>query len=189
VHTSGGKVGLARGGDRWKDVRLFYDMHVQTRQRLGAPVQPLRFFRLLWAQVLQQGMGYVLVALQDDTPLASAVFLHWGQTLTYKYSASDPAYWRLRPNNLLLWHAIRWGCGNGYAVFDWGKTAPENEGLRQFKSGWGSSEAALHYSVLADRPPEARTASRGHALLSSVLQRAPAWVGRMIGELLYGHYG
>jgi hypothetical protein len=46
----------------------------------------------------------------------------WNGSLIYKYSASDPAYWRLRPNNLLLWRAIQWACENGYHTFDMGRT-------------------------------------------------------------------
>jgi len=63
------KLGLrVEQRDRWKDVRLFYDMHVQTRRRLGAPVQPLRFFRLLWAKILQHGLAGRYAAGQRRVP-------------------------------------------------------------------------------------------------------------------------
>jgi hypothetical protein len=176
-------------GENWEDILRFYRLHLQTRQRLGSPVQPLRFFRLLWERLISQGLGFVLLAYKDTQVIAGAVFLHWNKTLTYKYSASDPSCWNLRPNNLLLWHAIQWGCEQDYQVFDWGKTDPENEGLRAFKRGWGSDEQILHYSVLADRPPAAKLSGGiNQRLLAGVIQHSSAWVCRMIGELLYGHF-
>jgi lipid II:glycine glycyltransferase (peptidoglycan interpeptide bridge formation enzyme) len=176
-------------GESWDDVQMFYKLHMRTRRRLGAPVQPLRFFRILWEKLLAQDLGFVLLARQDSQLLAGAVFLCWNQILTYKYSASDPQYWRMRPNHLLLWHAIRWGCEQGYSVFDWGRTDPRDKGLCDFKRGWGSQESTLHYSVLADQPPsDGGGLSHTHALLSAVIQRSPTWVGRLVGEFLYGHF-
>ena len=184
------KAGVViRRGEGWQDLRLFYELHLRARQRHGVPVQPLRFFRLLWGRLMEQGLGFVLLAYQGEQLLAGAVFLHWNKTLTYKYSASDPRYLHLRPNNLLLWHAIQWGCEQGYEVFDWGKTDIDNKGLRDFKLGWGSEEQFLHYSVLADNAPASKlTGWMNQRLMAGVIQHSPAWVCRMIGELLYGHF-
>lgn len=178
-----------RTSDRWEDVRLFYGLHLETRQRLGTPIQPLRFFSLLWEQLISQGLGFVLLAYKDSQLLAGAVFLNWNKTLTYKYSASDPVFWKLRPNNLILWHAIRWGCEHGYHVFDWGRTDLDNAGLREFKLGWGSEEQILHYSVLADHPPKSSMDGNIHHLLPSLIQHSPTWVCRALGELFYQHFG
>jgi lipid II:glycine glycyltransferase (peptidoglycan interpeptide bridge formation enzyme) len=182
------EIAVARG-ESWEDARAFYRLHQETRHRLGTPVQPLRFFRLLWERALSQGLGFVLLARKDGRPVAGAVFLHWNGTLVYKYGASLPAYWQLRPNNLLFWEAIRWGCERGYRVFDWGKTDLEDEGLRNFKRGWGSEERLVRYSVLADAPPAPpATAGYRRRLLTSLIQRSPVWVGRAVGEVLYGHF-
>ena len=35
----------------------FYGLHVNSRRRLGLPVQPRRFFRLLWSRMIQPGPG------------------------------------------------------------------------------------------------------------------------------------
>ena len=131
----------------------------------------------------------MLLAYKEEQPIAAAVFLHFNRTLTYKYGASDPTFWKLRPNHAIFWHAIQWGCEHGYEIFDWGKTDMDNQGLRDFKLGWGSQEQILHYSVLADRAPVTKLSSGSNQrLMASVIQNSPAWVCRMIGELLYGHF-
>jgi len=180
---------IIKWGRTWDDLRLFYGLHLLTRRRLGTPVQPLRFFQFLWKRLVSQGLGFVLLAYKDSQLLAGAVFLHWKRVLVYKYGASNPVYWHLRPNNLLFWDAIRWGCQHGYRLFDWGKTNPENEGLRQFKRSWGSDERLLRYSVLGDHPPAASAKRYGYRFLAPVIRRSPPWVCRALGELLYRHFG
>lgn len=177
-------------GVAWSDMHKFYDLHVQTRQRLGTPVQPLRYFRLLWDRIISCELGCLLLAYKDSQLVAGAVFLCWGETFTYKYGASDFDYWALRPNNLLFWHAIRTAAESGYRLFDWGKTEPENEGLRQFKRGWNGNEIVFHYSTVGERRATGIASScRSRRLVTSMIERSPSWVCRGVGELLYGHFG
>ena len=107
----------------------------------------------LWSRLIKSGLGFVVLAYKDSTPIAGALFLAWNGTLIYKYSASDPLYWRYRPNNLVLWTAIRWGCEHGYHLMDFGKTDLANQGLRDFKSGWGATETPLIYSYIGGMLP------------------------------------
>ena len=116
--------------------------------------------------------------------MAAAVFFQWNGTVVYKFGASDPEFLRLRPNNLILWTAIRRACQEGAHEFDFGRTALENEGLRRFKSGWAATEIPLTYGVLADRAP-APTTDRARRALRPILQRSPAWAVRLAGEALY----
>jgi len=185
IHQSEKAGVIIKQGDSWTDLQLFYHLHLQTRRRLGTPVQPLRFFQLLWEKLLSRGLGFLLLGYKDSKLVAGAVFLHWNKTITYKYSASDSAYLNLRPNNLVLWHAIQWGCENGYKLFDWGKSEIENEGLRTFKHGWASEEKLMHYSVLADRPPTPSMVGKSRRFLSQIIRHSPPWVCRLIGELFY----
>lgn len=172
----------------WEDIQVYYDLHVRTRKRLGVPTQSIRLFRLLWEQLLSKGFGFVLLAYADSKAVAGAVFLNWNQVLTYKFSASDPVHWPLRPNHAVLWRAIRWGCENGYRLFDWGRTDLDDTGLRAFKNGWGTAEHALSYTVLADKPPRDRFSPRARAILALLIKHLPLWANRSIGGLLYGHF-
>lgn len=168
-------------------IARFYGLHLRTRRRLGAPVQPRRFFDLLHNRFIQQGLGFLLLAYDDLVPVAGAVFLQWGQTLIYKYGASDPHYWHLRPNNLLLWAAIRWACRSGCHTLDLGRTDLDDRGLREFKRGWGAKEEVLAYSVFGDGRP-GRSRERTRRLVGTVIRRAPLFVCRALGEWLYGQF-
>jgi CelD/BcsL family acetyltransferase involved in cellulose biosynthesis len=168
-------------------IEHYYRLHCLTRRRQGVPVQPRRFFQRLWSALIAQGQGFVALAEHGGAPVAGAVFLGGHGCLIYKYGASDPASWDLRPNNLLFWKAMEWACGDGYRVLDFGKTELGNSGLRDFKSRWGAEEVPLSFAAVSDRPTEPGD-GRAHRMLARVLKSTPPVTGRIVGELLYGHF-
>jgi CelD/BcsL family acetyltransferase involved in cellulose biosynthesis len=163
---------------------VFYRLHVGTRRRLGVPVQPRRFFARLWERMIEPGLGSVLVAEADAAPVAAMVLLAHGDTVVYKFGASDAGSWSLRPNHALFWEAIRTSCEAGRRWFDFGRSDLDDAGLRQFKSWWGSEEIPLVYATVADRPLAPKRSGRA---LAPVIRHSPRWVGRALGELLYKH--
>jgi CelD/BcsL family acetyltransferase involved in cellulose biosynthesis len=181
-----GKAGVTvRRATTAEDVtRVFYALHTGTRRRLGVPVQPRRFFRQLWDLVLEPGLGFVLIAEAEGRPVASAVFLAHGETVIYKYGASEADAWGVRPNHAIFWDAIRWSCEAGYRWFDFGRSDLDHSSLRQFKGWWGSEELPLRYTTLADEPPGPH---RSGKMLVPIVQRSPRWVCRALGQLLYRH--
>ena len=193
MHRRNIKVAEKKGvhiewGNQRKHLEIFYRLHLETRRRKGMPIQPWRFFDILGSSMLEKGLGFVLLAYKDDTCLAAAVFLHWHGTLTYKFAASRLEGLSLCPNNLLLWAAIRWGCENGYVLFDMGRTDLNNTGLRAFKSGWGAQEAPLAYSALSAEPSRSMT-GKLMPIMQTVIRNSPLWVCRATGELFYKHFG
>jgi CelD/BcsL family acetyltransferase involved in cellulose biosynthesis len=173
-----------RRGVSAEDLDVFYRLHLRTRRRLGVPVQPRSFMHALRQRILANGLGFILTACVEDQPAASAIFLTWNGTLIYKYGASDDRLWEHRPNNLLFWEAIRWAAANGYHTLDFGRTAAENRGLVEFKSGWGARAEALDYTRIGGHRPHPLEARLEQAL-GVVIRHSPPWVCRGLGELLY----
>ena len=165
----------------------YYDLHVGTRRRQGVPVQPRRFFDLLWNRLLKPGLGFALIAELGGRPVAGAIFLVWNGTVIYKYAASDEAFRWARPNHLVLWEGIRRSCDANAHTLDFGRSESSNEGLRKFKSGWGATEAPLAYSTFADKAPAPRAHSSRtlQHLLEETIRRSPPWVCRALGETAY----
>lgn len=174
-----------RRGESVADVRdVFYNLHVRSRRTQGVPVQPRRFFTLLWKWILARDLGFVLLAYHGSEPIAGAVFLTWNGTVTYKYGASNPAYLKFRPNHLIFWDAIRWSCENGYHTFDFGRSDLGNRGLRSFKNGWGAFEEPLWYSGIGGAPLGLPSEHVQRAI-GRVIRRSPLWLTRALGETLY----
>jgi CelD/BcsL family acetyltransferase involved in cellulose biosynthesis len=163
--------------------RVYFDLHADTRRRLGVPTQPRRFFEAIWERMIEPGLGFALLAYSGGIPVAGAVFLEWNRRIIYKFGASDSRHWALRPNNLLFWDVIRRGCERGATSLDFGRSDLEDEGLRAFKRSWGAVEEPLVYTTLG----KAAQSSSGTAerLLRPVLRRAPVWVGKSLGDVFY----
>jgi CelD/BcsL family acetyltransferase involved in cellulose biosynthesis len=172
-------------GSTHEDLEEFYRLHVQTRRRLGVPTQPRRFFKALWERILSHGHGFTVTALYQGRAIAATVLLASAGSLVYKYSASDAAYWRLRPNNLIVWTAIELALERGCSYFDFGRSGYADAGLRDFKSRWGAAEEPLVYSRLG--AGRAQAGGRLGTVLGTVIRRSPPALGQAIGELLYGH--
>jgi CelD/BcsL family acetyltransferase involved in cellulose biosynthesis len=175
-------------GKTIEHLRDFYRLHLYTRRRQGVPIQPWKFFERLKKLLLDRGHGFLLLAYKDQECIAGAIFLHWKAILTYKYGASKDDGLKYRPNNLVMWTAIQWGCDQGFALFDMGRTDLENTGLRTFKSRWGARETPLFYTSLGTNSiPKGEGKLMGY--MHRILQKLPTYVCRLSGELLYKHFG
>jgi predicted N-acyltransferase len=169
-------------------VRAYYELQLETRRRHGVPAQPWRFFKLFGERLVKNGYSSILLAYQAGRCIAGLVLLHWNQTIICKYAASREETMILRPNNLLFWTAIQWGCENGYKVFDFGRSDLDNPGLCRFKRGWGAEETMLTYQVISTKP-EKQVSGKLLKVVRPVIRRSPRWVCQMAGELFYKFSG
>jgi CelD/BcsL family acetyltransferase involved in cellulose biosynthesis len=176
---------VVRHGEQYADLTdTFYGLHLRTRRRQGVPVQPRRFFRLLWDDLVERGLATLLLAYAEETPVAGAFFLHWNGHTIYKFGASDRAHLALRPNNLIFWEAIREAHHRGDTTFDFGRSDIDNEGLRAFKSGWGAMERPLVYTF-SGAAPQHDPHDVALRALGVAIRRTPSWVCRAVGEAAY----
>ena len=97
-----------------QSVKEYYRLHCITRKCHGLPPQPFYFFKKIHEHIISQNKGFVALALHEGKVIAGAVFFQFGNQAIFKYGASDPRYLHIRPNNLVMWEAIKWHCQNGY---------------------------------------------------------------------------
>lgn len=176
-----------RRGTEWEDVAAFYELHVATRRRLGTPVQPLRFFRMLWGEMLRPGLGFVALARHGGRDVAGGLFLRSSGVMSYKFGASSDPGRDVFANHLLLWQTMVWSWGAGCRIFDWGKTDMVHQSLRSFKLGWASREVEMSATVLAGREPSIHP-SATHEFVGRLIKRSPLWVCRALGRMLYRQF-
>jgi len=171
-------------------IKEFYRLNCLTRKEHGLPPQPYEFFRNIGRHVLLKGFGSVILASYRGKVIAGAVFFHFGRKALYKYGASDRAYQSLRANNLVLWEAIQRYAQRGYQSLCFGRTEMENPGLRQFKSGWGTTEHWIHY-YRYDFGKAAFTGSPSNVtgFHNPIFRNMPIPLLEKIGKVLYRHMG
>jgi len=173
----------------FESIKEFYRLNCITRKRHGLPPQPFRFFKNIYEHVVSKKKGFVSLALISKKVIAANVYFHFGRKAIYKYGASDMTYSNLRPNNLVMWEAIRWYLNNGFTNFSFGITEPENEGLLQFKRSWGANEDITNYYKY-DLRKEAFVKDEFRGRTSySVFKNMPSSLLNLTGSLLYRHFG
>ena len=166
----------------------FYRLHGRTRRRHGLPPQPWKFFEAIYREILLPGHGHIFAAIKNSETIAAAVFFTWQDKVLYKFSASDSSFQHLRPNNLVIWEAIRFFAAQGASSLHFGRTDIADEGLRRFKLGWGSTEEPLqsHRFDFHERKwSVARPIQAGFH--QRVFRRLPLLVNRLAGAAIYPH--
>jgi hypothetical protein len=167
----------------------FYRLHCETRRHHGLPPQPWSFFDKIQEHIIAKGNGFVALAMYKGQSVSGAIFFNFNCATIFKYGASDKTFQHLRPNNLLLWQAIEWCSESGFRSFHFGRTEPENEGLLQFKDGWGAAKAGLCYYKYDLRKGRFLSNDSGPKSSYRVFKMMPAPLLRLTGNLLYRHVG
>ncbi|RYD31716.1 MAG: GNAT family N-acetyltransferase, partial [Verrucomicrobiaceae bacterium] len=154
------------------------------------------FFENLQEECLSKAdMGFVALAEGQGRAVAAAVFLRLGRQAVYKFGASDERNWDCRPNQFVMWEAIRHLAESGAKSLHFGRTTPGQEGLLRYKRSWGAVESPIHYlrwrrktglwqSVVPESSPGISLSSR---LRSAFFRSLPAPLTRLTGRVLYPH--
>jgi hypothetical protein len=171
-------------------MKELYRLNTMTRREHGLPPQPYYFFQCVYDHIVSKGMGFIALAYFHNTAITANVYFNFGKEIIYKYGASDRAYQTLRANNLVMWEAIKWSCDRGHKSLCFGRTELENEGLRQFKNGWGAREYIIKYykydfreNAFTSKP------SSVNPLYKKIFKKLPIPVLNILGKILYRHIG
>ena len=168
----------------------YYRLHCLTRQRHGLPPQPAYFFQKIQEHIIAHNFGFVTLVSYKGRTIAGAVFFTFGQRAMYKFGASEIAYQHLYPNYALFWHVIQWLCHNNYQELCFGRTAQSNEGLIQFKDGWGTRRTCINYYRYDVKAMAFVQISQDQDDAGLRLcRRMPLALLRLAGSLLYKHIG
>lgn len=173
-------------------VREYYRLHCLTRRRHGLPPQPFSFFDQIQKQILSRGEGFVALAGHHHRNIAGAVYFRFQDRAYYKFGAIDLNYARLYPFYLVMWEAIQLFSETGFLNLCFGRTETDNQGLIQFKDGWGTEKRPIRYyryHLKHETFVRRRAGGNYGGPVNKIMTRAPIPVLKMAGSLLYRHMG
>ncbi len=173
-----------------ESINEFYRLNCITRKGHGLPPQPYYFFKKVYEYIIKKKLGFIVLASYKEETISGAMYFHFGNKAIYKYGASDKRYLHLRPNNLVMWEAIKWYSMNGFRYFSFGRTEPDTNGQRQFKAGWGTNETTIKYYTYDLRKRDFIT-RKPHVsgIHNKVFNAMPINLLKIAGSLLYKHVG
>lgn len=167
----------------------FYPLFLQSMKRLGSPPHPWSYYGNLHRHL---GAHLKVFWAEREGELISGLLgFTLGRRIHIFNIVSDERHWELRPNDLVHWEFIKWGCEQGYEVFDF--STVRYEGQRRFKEKWGCRFQDYRCYQLAANGQQARgfDSSSGLAERLAGIWRdyVPMAVARGVGPYLRKQLG
>ena len=179
-----------RPAETERDLQAWYPLYLETMRTHGIPPRPYRLFAAMWSFLRPAGFMDVLFAEAGGGRglLAGSIFLKFGQTVFYAFNGRRRAYLSLRPNDLILWNAIRAAADGGYRRFDFGEVDETNPSLARFKSKWGAISSSLYrYYYPGSRQTNELIIEEGPAAAVArvALSRLPLRATALLGDQIF----
>lgn len=131
-----------------RELRVWYEMYLQTMHRLDVFPKPYRFFEAAWQHLHPRGLLRLLLAEHIEAGrsklLAGFILLLCGQSVSYASAGWRHEEQALRPNDALHWRAIQDACTEGFRWYDFGDVPLDNQGLARYKSKWGAETKMVY---------------------------------------------
>ncbi len=139
------KAGLTfRLAESHDELRAFYDMHLGVRKyKHSLLCQPFGLFEALWENFMADGFGAIVLGFDGDTVAGGCLLLEAGDTLYYKYAASNPDYRSVGVSHGAMMGAIDHGLDRGLKTLDLGRSDIDQPGLIDFKRRFGAVRSEL----------------------------------------------
>ena len=165
AERSGLTVRLAQGE---ADLRSFFTLHLGIRKyKYRLLAQPYRFFQNIQHIFSDYGQFALMLAEVNGEVVGSVMYLGWGSTLYYKFSASSARHLEYRPTDLLIWEGIKFAVSRGYAHLDLGLSDWDQEGLVRYKRKFATEEGTITFLHHAPEWPAGRGVREIPGLLNS----------------------
>lgn len=126
------------------DLRIFYELLVETSRRDGFLVRGFNYFEDMWDCLVPGGYMRLALAYYQGEPIAGAIAYIFGDKAWYAYGASADRHRNVMPNHLVQWTLISWAKESGCKWYDFRGVSPRNDsgshdrlqGLNRFKEGF-----------------------------------------------------
>lgn len=127
-------------------LHIFYEIWTNNMRDLGSPPHSLLFFKNILHNFNEQCT--ILLVKTDGVYIGAALALHWKDTITIPWVSSLRKYFKVYPNNILYWEAMRFAISQNIKFFDFGRST-HGSGTYEFKKRWGAIARPLHWQYLA----------------------------------------
>ncbi len=100
------------------ELQELYAIHCDWNTRKGNSSDGFEDFELAWKQ---KDYRRIFIAKHDGKIIAGSYYRFCpGGVIEYAANNSSTEFQKLKPNDLLGWHSIRWACENGFSLYSMG---------------------------------------------------------------------
>jgi FemAB-related protein (PEP-CTERM system-associated) len=165
----------------------FYRVYSRSVRDLGTPVFSKRLFA---AGLYEFGDKCKIFSVHWQGKLVSAVWtlFYMDEVIPY-YGGSIREYNHLAVNNFMYWMLIKYGCENGFRVYDFGRSK-KGTGSFDFKKRWGQVMTDLPYQYFLVRQkamPDTSPLNPKFSIGVRLWRNLPLPIANTIGPLIADH--
>ena len=118
-----------------KQIENGYKIISDVYRSKGLPIASIEYF----IAAAKKNILALFVVKKDNVNIACRFALIYKDVIFGWYAGSYKSYYKLFPNDLLIWETLKWGIRNNYRYFDYGGAGEPNKpyGVRNFKAQMG----------------------------------------------------
>ena len=148
-------------------VSKVYPLLTSVYSRAQVPLADISLFEAAYDFLAPQGMFKIFLSRLGDTCIgARFLLMHNGRMIDW-YAAADRNYSSYSPNELLVWHILKWGRENDFKMFDFGGAGKPDEayGPREFKAKFGGNLVNFGRHMRVHAPVKLKMSQTGYQLI------------------------
>ncbi len=172
-----------------EDIEAFFRLYTTSLRNLGTPAFPRSLFTNL-RTVFGKDCD-ILTVYDGEEPLSSVMSFYFRDRVMPYYTGAAPAARRVGAADLMYWRLMRRAIGNGYPVFDFGRSKA-GTGPFSFKKNWGfTPEPIPHAYLMRDGGPvpEINPNNPKYRLFIAAWKRLPVGLANLLGPLIVRNIG
>jgi lipid II:glycine glycyltransferase (peptidoglycan interpeptide bridge formation enzyme) len=148
-----------------------YNILQATYAKAHVPLADRSLFEATFDTLYPKGMVRFLLGRVEDNYVAASVALLYKDVIYGWYRGFDRAYSSYLPNDLMVWHILKWGAENGYQVLDFGGAGKPDEdyGPRKFKAKFGGTLVNYGRNAYVHAPARLKLSQVGYQLTRKFL--------------------
>jgi lipid II:glycine glycyltransferase (peptidoglycan interpeptide bridge formation enzyme) len=119
-----------------------YNLLENTYKKAAVPLADRTLFEAAFEILLPKGMLKITLARVHGNAAAVSFDLLYKKTMLGWYGGLDRRFRAYMPNEVLTWELLRWGCENGFELYDFGGAGRPSQkyGVRDFKAKFGGQQ-------------------------------------------------
>lgn len=120
-------------------IPIFYKLLGETYNDVKVPLADISLFESSFQQLVPKGMAKFFLARHENDYIGARAVLLYKDRIYDWYAGAAADALSFYPNEYLVWHILKWGIENNYAVFDFGGAGEPDKpyGPREFKRRFG----------------------------------------------------
>ena len=173
------KLGLSAELD--EDVERFFTCYSTSVHRLGTPVFPKSYFKVI--KEVFPAETEIRIIVKDGQLIAGVMSFYWRDEVLPYYGGGMPAAREVAGNDYMYWNLMQAAAARGVRIFDFGRSKL-GTGAFDFKKNWGFSPTPLAYEyklIAATELPDNNPLNPKYQLFIKMWKKLPIGLANALG--------